>query len=145
MGLTHIKSVLEIESACFNQNKWSESSIRNELSNETSCCLLAKNAITNDIRGHIFMYHVLDAGFVTRFAVLKEFRNQGVGSFLLKGLLHHATLRELRTIMLEVRISNAAAIAVYEKFGFVATGHREAFYSHPHEDAILMTCFLEKH
>ncbi|MFA7637566.1 MAG: GNAT family N-acetyltransferase, partial [Monoglobales bacterium] len=46
-------------------------------------------------------------------------------------------------ITLEVRISNSAAIGLYEKFGFVSQGIRKGFYSYPVEDANIMTLVLK--
>ena len=45
----------------------------------------------------------------------------------------------LACLMLEVRASNAPAIALYEKHGFAAVGRRKNYYDAPREDAVLMT------
>jgi ribosomal-protein-alanine N-acetyltransferase len=43
-----------------------------------------------------------------------------------------------RRMELEVRISNRAAIALYERAGFVQDGRRRGYYRDPEEDAVLM-------
>ena len=43
-----------------------------------------------------------------------------------------------------MRASNAPAIALYEKHGFVEVGRRRGYYEKPKEDAILMTLFFEE-
>ena len=45
----------------------------------------------------------------------------------------------LSFLTLEVRKSNAAAIALYEKHGFQRAGLRPGYYQHPREDAVIMT------
>ena len=45
----------------------------------------------------------------------------------------------LAFLTLEVRQSNAAAIALYEKHGFQRAGLRPGYYQHPREDAVIMT------
>ena len=48
------------------------------------------------------------------------------------------------TVLLEVRASNAAAIGLYEKYGFVRNGLRKGYYSHPKEDAVLMSARISR-
>jgi ribosomal-protein-alanine N-acetyltransferase len=142
MNSTHLKSVLEIESSCFKQDRWSKNSIHDELQKETGINLVA--VCDNRVLGYIFMYIVLDEGFITNLAVADGVRNCGVGSFLVRGILQQAVSSNLCSATLEVRESNAAALTVYQNCGFVAVGRRKAFYSNPCEDAVLMTYFLEE-
>ena len=70
--------------------------------------------------------------------VAPEARRTGAGTALL-----HQSLEALRgegaeVAFLEVRASNAGAIALYEQAGFVADGRRPRFYQNPTEDAVLM-------
>jgi [ribosomal protein S18]-alanine N-acetyltransferase len=53
-------------------------------------------------------------------------------------------VQELRKIFLEVRVSNAAAIALYRASGFVEIGRRRGYYQNTNgrEDALLMACEL---
>jgi len=46
-------------------------------------------------------------------------------------------------VYLEVRASNRAAIALYEKCGFNCIGKRSAYYRYPTEDALVMLCELK--
>ena len=61
---------------------------------------------------------------------------------LLEALLAYAQWQRMGFITLEVRESNRAAIALYEKMGFGQVGRRKRFYADPEEDALLLTCFL---
>ena len=71
-------------------------------------------------------------------AVDIRFRRHGIASFLLENVLALAKDRGANQIFLEVRESNAAAIALYRKFGFSATGHRPNYYRDSNEAALLL-------
>lgn len=65
-------------------------------------------------------------------------RRTGAGSALVRESLDALRAEGAETAFLEVRASNAGAIALYEQAGFVADGRRPRFYQNPTEDAILM-------
>jgi [ribosomal protein S18]-alanine N-acetyltransferase len=64
-------------------------------------------------------------------------RRTGLGTRLLRALLHAAGETNSVAVFLEVRASNAAARGLYEKLGFRQTGRRKSYYANPLEDAIL--------
>jgi len=66
----------------------------------------------------------------------------GLGSKLIRALTNTASDRNVARIFLEVRESNAAARALYEKCGFTISGRRASYYSDPREDAVLYTLAL---
>lgn len=70
-------------------------------------------------------------------AVGEAARRRGVGSRLIAALLELARSRGAEAIFLEVRESNRAARALYEKWQFVLSGRRRAYYSAPQEDALI--------
>ena len=74
-----------------------------------------------------------------RISVLKEERKQGTGRLLLDMLKQISKERQIGKVLLDVRRSNAAARAFYEKYGFKEDGIRPDFYENPSEDAILMS------
>ena len=63
---------------------------------------------------------------------------------LLKVFFDLALAHDLSFITLEVRPGNAAAIALYEKFGFVEVGRRKNYYEKPKEDALIMTKYFKE-
>jgi len=71
-------------------------------------------------------------------AVPRSHRRQGHAAFLLENFLHGAAQSAVQGIFLEVRASNAAAIALYRKFGFQISGRRSNYYRNPDENALLM-------
>jgi [ribosomal protein S18]-alanine N-acetyltransferase len=68
----------------------------------------------------------------------EKYRRQGIGSALIRACKEWAANAGALTIRLEVRASNAAALALYQRHGFSAAGHRRAYYSAPIEDAVLL-------
>ena len=71
-------------------------------------------------------------------AVRADARRRGHASFLLAQFILLVSPAGIETIFLEVRESNAAAIALYQKFGFLPKGRRPSYYSNPTEAAVLM-------
>jgi ribosomal-protein-alanine acetyltransferase len=71
-------------------------------------------------------------------AVRADERRRGHASFLLSQFILLVSPAGIETIFLEVRESNAAAIALYQKFGFLAKGRRPSYYRNPTEAAVLM-------
>ena len=76
-------------------------------------------------------------GNITNVVIAPEARNQGIGTAMLEHLMEEGTHEGLTAYTLEVRVSNAAAIHVYEKLGFVSEGIRPGFYEKPTEDAVI--------
>lgn len=79
-----------------------------------------------------------DEGSINTIAVLPEYRRKHVASAMLWVMLHLTETLGITAHTLEVRISNEAAIALYESFGFKKEGLRKNYYDDPMEDAIIM-------
>ena len=77
-------------------------------------------------------------GNITNVVVVPEARRRGVATGMLNHLLAAGDREGLTAYTLEVRVSNQAAIALYEKLGFVSEGIRPNFYEKPTEDAVIM-------
>jgi ribosomal-protein-alanine N-acetyltransferase len=67
-----------------------------------------------------------------------EHQRCGIARALLLELIATARVRGIRELGLEVRVSNAAAQALYRAHGFRLTGLRRGYYRSPDEDALLM-------
>jgi [ribosomal protein S18]-alanine N-acetyltransferase len=70
-------------------------------------------------------------------------RRQGIGAALLEAVIAWCRQAHAQRLELEVRVSNAAAIALYERFGFARDGIRRSYYRDPEEDALLMGLELD--
>lgn len=135
MAECHIQGISEVEKLCFRE-PWSPAALREELGKGIFLAAVADGLVA----GYAGCQTVLDEGYITNVAVRPEFRRQGVAGALLAELLRRA--EGLAFVTLEVRESNAAAIALYEKYGFVRAGMRRGFYRQPTEDALLMTRYF---
>lgn len=82
---------------------------------------------------------MVDEAHITTIAVRKDYRRQGIGERLLISIIDMAAQMNAKVVTLEVRVSNAPAQALYEKYGFQRIGLRRAYYSDNGEDALLMT------
>ena len=128
-------SIAELEKECF-ADPWSQNAII-EAAEYGTVFLVAE--YDNRVVGYLGMKPVLDEGFISNVAVTSSARGKGVGSKLLEKLSDFAKEKGIKTISLEVRPSNAPAIALYEKFGYKQVGRRRNFYSHPTEDGLVLT------
>ena len=139
MTAAHLDGVLAIENECFS-HPWSRRSLESELENETSRFLAAVE--NGKVIGYIGMSAVLDEGYMFNVAVDSQFRKKGVGSALVRELVTYCQKHNFAFLTLEVRESNAPAIALYSRFGFVRVGERKSYYSDPDENALLMTKYF---
>lgn len=79
---------------------------------------------------------------ILNLSVATDARRKGIASELLERVLDLARNSGAQRAWLEVRASNAGALAFYERNGFHDSGRRENYYSAPREDAILLSCDL---
>lgn len=139
MTSVNLDDVYIIETECFS-HPWSRQSLENELNNETSLFLVAKEE--NEVIGYIGMSIVIDEGYIFNVAVRESYRNKGVATALINELVTYGKKNNFCFITLEVRESNQPAISLYSKFGFIKAGERKDYYSNPKENAILMTKYF---
>ena len=133
----HLAALAEIERACFHA-PWSENMLREELGK--GIFLVAEQ--DGRTAGYVGCQTVLDEGYITNVAVSPDFRRQGIARALIAELTAKAGENKLAFVTLEVRESNAPAIALYTGAGFAPVGKRKNFYSNPTENAVLMTISL---
>lgn len=112
---------------------WSRESLAASLADSAALCFVARDA-GGAVTGFILGRGVRDELEILLAAVARDARGRGIGRSLVEALLAHANAA---TAHLEVRASNAAAIALYERAGFVAVGRRPRYYE-GREDAIVM-------
>lgn len=139
MAEKHIPQIAELEIQCFSQ-PWSANALKEELNNENSHFLVA---VADEVAGYIGVQEICGEAYITNVAVFENYRKKGVGRMLLRAACDGAEGRGCEFITLEVRQSNAAAIALYESEGFEAAGIRKNFYSNPTENGIICTKFFK--
>lgn len=135
MESSHVAQIAELEKLCFSE-PWSENSIATELTNPLSAWLVAMDGQT--LAGYVGSQSVMGESDMMNIAVTPQYRRQGVAQALVEALVAHLKERENISLTLEVRVSNAPAIALYEKLGFVQVGRRPNYYRSPKEDALIL-------
>ena len=135
MDGSHIEQIAALETRCFS-DPWSARSIASELENRLSLWLVALDGDT--VAGYIGSQTVLGQADMMNVAVAPEYRRQGIAQSLVMELERRLREKDTYQLTLEVRVSNAPAIALYEKLGFQQVGKRPNYYSHPKEDAYIL-------
>lgn len=130
-----IDTILDISSLSFSIC-WSKNSYIQELTNPIARYLVAK--IDNKVVGFVGTWIVLDESHITNIAVHPNYRKQGIASKLFKEFLDYCKNKGCIAYTLEVRNSNKAAKALYEKYNFKQDGIRKGYYEDNKEDAIIM-------
>ena len=127
-----VPTVALIERDCFSE-PWSEQGFLDGMANST--VFFAAEDDRGNVVGYIGMYLMKPEGEITNVAVAKEVRGRGIGAALVASMQQWAEEHGIERIVLEVRVSNAPAIHVYEEKGFITIGVRKNFYRLPTEDA----------
>ena len=135
MNVGHVPQIAALEKRCFT-DPWSEASVASELENPLGLWLVEERE--GVVAGYIGSQSVPPEADVMNVAVAPEFRRQGIASALLSALAARLAVQGIRSLTLEVRVSNAAARALYAAFGFVEIGRRKNYYLEPKEDALIL-------
>lgn len=137
MRAEDIPAVHAIESASF-PTPWPPYAFRGELETNRMAHYLVVRA-GERVVGYAGIWLMVDEAHVTTFAVLPAYRRRGIGGRLLSELIELAADLGARVVTLEVRLSNAGARQLYQRFGFRPLGVRPRYYSDNGEDALILT------
>jgi ribosomal-protein-alanine N-acetyltransferase len=129
-----LSRVLEIEQASF-PSPWQRASFLSELHNSYGYFGVAEKA--GNILGYLCCWFVTDEGEILNIAIDPDYRRCGIGKILVKEAITVARQKGVRSLYLEVRVSNVPAITLYKSFGFHEIGFRRRYYVDG-EDALLM-------
>ncbi len=139
-----VARLLEIEQAA-HAHPWSEAQLRSELGRAYSSLLCAESAqdvgTAARIDGFIVYWVIHDELHVLDVATAPEARRRGLARALMEEALADGVRRGATRAMLEVRTSNAPAIALYRALGFIHDTIRRRYYQDG-EDAVLMSLVL---
>jgi len=141
MKVSDVAAIAELEKRCFS-DPWSADSIASELVNPLSYWLVAE--VDGQVAGYVGSQSVLDAADMMNIAVSPEYRRRGVAKALVNELIAYLSKNDVIALLLEVRVSNEPAIALYEKMGFQQVGRRPNYYRNPCEDALILRKGLSK-
>ena len=138
MTADHLEELERLEKICFSR-PWSRKMLAEELENQCAAFLVAEDPTTKEVVGYAGLLVMADEGYITNVAVFPEYRRRGVAGQIIAVFDNFARGNRLAFLTLEVRPSNAAAIALYRSFGFEEVGRRKNYYDLPKEDALILT------
>ena len=132
MNESHVSAVAELERQNFSE-PWPEIAVRSELTNKLALWLVALEGDT--VVGYVGSQTVLQEADMMNIAVSESHRRRGIARMLVEELIRQLDAYQLT---LEVRASNAGAIALYDSLGFTQVGLRKNYYHKPKEDALIL-------
>jgi len=138
MKADHLDELARLEKICFSR-PWSRTMLAEELDNQCAAFLVAEEPATEKVVGYAGVLVMADEGYITNVAVFPEYRRRGIAAQLIQVFDNFARGNHLAFLTLEVRPSNASAIALYRSFGFEEAGRRRNYYDLPREDALILT------
>jgi ribosomal-protein-alanine N-acetyltransferase len=133
-----LDAIDEIERVSY-PTPWSRSMFAGELSKPASVCIGAfDEEAGGELVGYAIVSRYVDAWHVMNIAVAPSQRRRGIATALLDRLFEVTASDSRRGYTLEVRVSNEAAIRLYERMGFHRRGIRRGYYTDNREDALIM-------
>lgn len=135
MEYKDLDEVVVIENSSFSI-PWTRQDFEESLKKEHAIYMVVEN--DGEIIGYCGLWIVIDEGQINNVAVKHNYRGQSIGTGLLNAMMEEGNRLGINAYTLEVRVSNAPAIALYTKVGFESAGIRKNYYSAPKEDAMIM-------
>jgi ribosomal-protein-alanine N-acetyltransferase len=135
MSVRDLERVVAIEREIF-PDPWPESAFKSELGLTECYARIAER--DGQLAGYLVAWLGEAGGHLGNVAVVASQRRRGVAAALLDDLLTEAGRRRVRNLTLEVRVSNAAAQALYRSRGFRLAAVRRRYYRDIGEDALVM-------
>jgi ribosomal-protein-alanine acetyltransferase len=130
-----VAAIVAIERECFS-DPWTPAGITETIQYETARAFVAESGGSSV--GYVMARISGEEGEILNLAVLPKYRRQGIARCLLEEALIAAAAAGVREAYLEVRQSNAEAIALYQAHGFRPVGIRSDYYRNPLEDALVL-------
>ncbi len=129
--------LLELQTSSFS-NPWSPDALRWELEHSPVSRLYVLKDEEGRVPAFCACWQLVDELHINSVAVAHDRRRQGIGSELMRGVLAAARAEGAAQATLEVRRSNTAARALYERLGFTVEAVRPEYYTSPREDALIL-------
>ena len=133
-----LDAVAAVEAASFT-NPWTREMLERELRDSGAARVYALRGPGGSIAAFCTCWFVLDELHINTIAVDPPLRRSGLARRLMNELMRLAAAEGIRRILLEVRRSNEPAQRLYERLGFAVAGIRRGYYTHPVEDALVLT------
>ena len=137
MRAADLPAIMVLEHELFGAQAWTEQMLADELADhETRWYIVVESA--GEIAGYAGLAAFGQEAHVMTIGTAPEHRGAGLGRRMLRALLAEAQTRGAEQVILEVRVDNAAAIAMYESEGFQTVGVRKRYYQPEDVDAAVM-------
>jgi ribosomal-protein-alanine N-acetyltransferase len=131
---TDLPEIMPIERASF-PTPWSEQGMRRELCGQNGAVYYVAE-VDGHVVGYVGAWIYAREVHILTIAVDVTWRGQGLGEILMLTILEHGQQMGCNRAVLEYRLSNFVAEALYRKLGFVAVGIRPGYYTDTNEDAV---------
>ncbi len=141
MNAGDLPPVIAIASSLSNTPHWSMASWRRVLDHSADprrIALVAAGPGACNVLGYAVACPLWPQAELETIAVVAGSQRRGIARGLLQALIGQLREAGIGELFLEVRVSNAPAIALYRGLGFQETGIRPDYYLEPVEDALLM-------
>ncbi|MDG1445997.1 MAG: ribosomal protein S18-alanine N-acetyltransferase [Methylophilaceae bacterium] len=136
MQVDDLDAVTQIESTIYS-HPWTRGNFSDSLKSRHEAWVLTEKEV---IIGYALMMMVLDEAHLLNIALAKAYQKQGLGRLILNFMIDRARHLNALNMFLEVRVSNKAALSLYDSVGFVEMSIRKGYYParKGREDAALM-------
>jgi [ribosomal protein S18]-alanine N-acetyltransferase len=139
--LADVEAMFAIEAASFS-DPWSRYALASAIGSSgtlvTVAVLSGPTAAHAEVGGYSVMARAADEAELLNIAVAETKRGRGLGAALIARAIADAKEWGAGAMFLEVRASNAAALALYRRAGFREAGRRRGYYRRPSEDALIL-------
>jgi ribosomal-protein-alanine N-acetyltransferase len=137
-----IAAILALERECATAPQWGEGFWRGHFPGDAALRGVIVAEMDEQVHGYVVVAQAVGIAELQSVVVSADMRQQGLGLALCERAMQWARKCGAKSIELEVRGSNVAALGLYRRLGFVEQGKRPKYYRDPEEDAVLMAAQL---
>jgi ribosomal-protein-alanine N-acetyltransferase len=141
-GPQDISAIVALERASAGAPQWGEAFWRRGFPGDAALRGVFIAEAAEQLCGYAVACYAAGIAELESVAVSESARRSGVGRALCKRVMEWARERGAKSIELEARESNAEALGLYRRMGFLEQGKRPKYYKDPEEDAVLMAAKL---
>ena len=133
-----LSKLYALECETYGAHHWSKNSFTSELTNEFSRYFVCEMDSEKKILGYAGYWIIGNEGHITTMVVSPKCRRKHIADILLYSIIKSAIYNRVQWLTLEVRVSNIAAIRLYNKYKFRQLGIRKNYYQDNSEDALIL-------
>ncbi|HLI34179.1 MAG TPA: ribosomal protein S18-alanine N-acetyltransferase [Terriglobia bacterium] len=140
-SLEDLTSILKIQNEAFPSGGWTANDYVRLIQDSEGLFIIAElsEVMPCQMVGFAALRRACDQAELLSLAVAPDYRRMGIGRALLREVIFRLESLSVRTLYLEVRPSNHAALSLYHSEGFMLNSIRHDYYNHPHEDAFVLS------